>query len=322
MIRPGVDAPLAVSVFDTPEDLGRDLAAAILAALALARRSFVLGCPSGRSLTSTYAALAAQAARERADLSQLVIAMMDEYVREEEGRFVPCPAGAHYSARRFAREEILSRLNRGLPRAKRVTEEHVWLPDPARPADFEARLGDAGGVDLFLLASGASDGHVAFNGPGSSRDSRCRVVDLSETTRRDNVASFPAFARYRRCAAPWSHGRTGDDRGALEVGGARHSRRAQEGRGAPSYGAVRVYTRVAGQHSLRLPKIAPPLGSGRRGRNRGAQIMSAPEGASFAVGIDVGGDQDRRRPGRCFRRRDRLRTDPRHGCRPRTRGGA
>ena len=194
MIRPGVDAPLAVSVFDTPEDLGRDLAAAILAALALARRSFVLGCPSGRSLTSTYAALAAQAARERADLSQLVIAMMDEYVREEEGRFVPCPAGAHYSARRFAREEILSRLNRGLPRAKRVTEEHVWLPDQARPADFEARLGDAGGVDLFFLASGASDGHVAFNGPGSSRDSRCRVVDLSETTRRDNVASFPAFA--------------------------------------------------------------------------------------------------------------------------------
>ena len=95
MIRPGVDATLAVSVFDTPEDLGRDLAAAILAALALARRSFVLGCPSGRSLTSTYVALAAQAARERADLSQLVIAMMDEYVREEEGRFVPCPASAH-----------------------------------------------------------------------------------------------------------------------------------------------------------------------------------------------------------------------------------
>ena len=53
-------APLPSSVFDTPEDLGHDLAAAILSALGRAAdegRRFVLGCPSGRSLQSTYAAL-------------------------------------------------------------------------------------------------------------------------------------------------------------------------------------------------------------------------------------------------------------------------
>ena len=194
---PGVATALAVSVFDTPDDLGRDLAASILAGLGRANgggRRFVLGCPSGRSLRSTYAALGRQGARERTDMSRLVIAMMDEYVVEEEGRFVPCPADAHYSAHRFAREEIRAVLNRDLPRAKRVTQENLWLPDPARPADFDARLRAAGGVDLFLLASGASDGHVAFNPPGSARDSACRVVELAETTRRDNVATFPAFA--------------------------------------------------------------------------------------------------------------------------------
>ncbi len=34
---------------------------------------------------------------------------------------------------------------------------------------------------------------MAFNPPGSPRDSRTRVVALSEETRRDNLETFPAF---------------------------------------------------------------------------------------------------------------------------------
>jgi glucosamine-6-phosphate deaminase len=48
-------------------------------------------------------------------------------------------------------------------------------------------------MDLFLLASGASDGHVAFLPPGSPRDGRTAVVRLAITTRRDNLATFAAF---------------------------------------------------------------------------------------------------------------------------------
>ena len=33
-----------------------------------------------------------------------------------------------------------------------------------------------------------------MNGPGSARDSRTRVVELAESTRRDNLATFPQFA--------------------------------------------------------------------------------------------------------------------------------
>ena len=51
----------------------------------------------------------------------------------------------------------------------------------------------AGGIDLFLLASGASDGHVAFVPPGSRRDGRTAVLAIAESTRRDNLATFPAF---------------------------------------------------------------------------------------------------------------------------------
>jgi glucosamine-6-phosphate deaminase len=70
----------------------------------------------------------------------------------------------------------------------------VWLPDPGDPGAHDARIADAGGVDLFLLASGASDGHVAFVPPGSPRDGRTSVLPLATSTRQDNLATFPGFA--------------------------------------------------------------------------------------------------------------------------------
>jgi len=68
-----------------------------------------------------------------------------------------------------------------------------WAPDPARPEIYDKRLERAGDVDLFILASGASDGHIAFNPPGTSLSSRTRVIKLAETTRADNMVTFPEF---------------------------------------------------------------------------------------------------------------------------------
>ncbi len=46
---------------------------------------------------------------------------------------------------------------------------------------------------MFILASGASDGHVAFNPSGSEQDSDTRVIRLAEQTRQDNLHTFPEF---------------------------------------------------------------------------------------------------------------------------------
>lgn len=67
------------------------------------------------------------------------------------------------------------------------------MPDPEQPAAYDGRLAAAGGVDLFLLASGAGDGHIAFNPPGTQRESTTRIERLAEQTRRDNLATFPEF---------------------------------------------------------------------------------------------------------------------------------
>jgi glucosamine-6-phosphate deaminase len=171
--------PADVRVFDDADELGGALATEILGAYAAAGgRRFLLGCPGGRSLRTTYRALAAR----RPDLRRLVVVMMDEYVADGAA----APAEAHYSCRRFAREELAGPLG--------LRAEQVWIPDPADPADYDERLIAAGGIDLFLLASGASDGHVAFVPPGSPRDGRTAVLALAESTRRDNVATFPEFS--------------------------------------------------------------------------------------------------------------------------------
>ena len=149
----------AVRVFADPDALGEALAREVVAA-----RPRLLGCPGGRSLLTTYHALP--------DLPETTIVMMDEYVP------VP-PASAHYSCRGFADREI-----RG---------GDVWLPEPDDPGAYDDRIDGAGGLDLFLLASGASDGHVAMLGPGAPRDGRTAVVELAESTRRDNLATFPEF---------------------------------------------------------------------------------------------------------------------------------
>ncbi|MGH6929197.1 MAG: 6-phosphogluconolactonase [Dongiaceae bacterium] len=186
-----------VTVFDSPEQLGWSLAGEILDRTRAAlrrRRRFLLGCPSGRSPRTTYQALARRAAEANDNLSHLVIVMMDEYLNADgKGGFVTCPMNAHYSCLGFAFREIQAPINRELPADACIPDHHIWIPDPANPGEYEERLAASGGIDLFLLASGASDGHVAFNPPGTDLDSATRIIALAEETREDNLSTFPQF---------------------------------------------------------------------------------------------------------------------------------
>ena len=156
-------------------------------------RPFVLGCPGGRSPKPVYNALATFAAERQRDLSNLVIVMMDDYLVPSGSGYRRVEPGLHFSCERFAEVEIRAALNAGLPPKHRIPESAVWLPDPDDPGGYERRIEAIGGVDLFILACGASDGHIAFNPPGSARTDRTRIVALADSTRRDNRATFPEF---------------------------------------------------------------------------------------------------------------------------------
>ncbi len=66
----------------------------------------------------------------------------------------------------------------------------AWPPTSRPPArQYEAAIRDAGGVDLQILGIG-TDGHIAFNEPGSSLASRTRIKTLTRQTRIDNARFF------------------------------------------------------------------------------------------------------------------------------------
>lgn len=158
----------------TPADAGALVADLILDAYAQTTGPFHLGCPAGRTPRTTYASLGRLAADRGVDLCRLVVVMMDEFL--VDGALAP--RSAHFSCRRFMDEDVLPHVG---PRT-------VCRPDPDDPAAH-----DEIPIDLYLLASGATDGHVAFNPPGTALDAPTRVVELAESTRRDNLQTFPAF---------------------------------------------------------------------------------------------------------------------------------
>lgn len=146
---------------------------------------FLLGCPTGRTPAPVFEPLAAQLARRGLDPRRLTVVLMDEYLTRDLQVVDP---EEEYSCIGYARRFIVAPIRRACD-----VEPEVWRADPADPAAYDRQIADAGGIDLFLLASGASDGHIAFNQPGSERTSITRIIELGEKTRQDNVATWPSL---------------------------------------------------------------------------------------------------------------------------------
>lgn len=156
-------------------------------------RPFVLGCPGGRTPRSTYNALAEMIKISEQDISHLVIAMMDEFLEENgDGSYTNHGSEKHFSCTGFAKLEIFDVLNSGAPAHGKIPQENIRFPNAFDPQGFEDYLRLIG-VDVFLMASGATDGHVAFNPPGTAITERTRIVKLADETRHDNLGTFPDF---------------------------------------------------------------------------------------------------------------------------------
>lgn len=158
-----------------------------------AGRRYLLGCPGGRTPKPIFKALGRRCAELQLDCSQVVIVMMDDYLQPGAETPTLVPADVHFSCRRFAEHEIRHVVNVGLEPERSIPPESVWFADPAEPAEYDARLNAAGGIDLFLVASGATDGHVAFCGPGADPAGATAIVSLARSTRVDNMSTFPNF---------------------------------------------------------------------------------------------------------------------------------
>ena len=160
------------------EQLGA-LAGDVVARLVRSRRDAVLGLATGSSPRPVYADLLARVRAGTLDLGGVSTFSLDEYVG--------LPQGHPASYRTEIREQLTDPA--GIPPERVHTPPGDADDPPAAAADYERRIEQAGGVDVQLLGLG-SDGHIAFNEPGSSLASRTRIKTLTRRTREDNARFF------------------------------------------------------------------------------------------------------------------------------------
>jgi glucosamine-6-phosphate deaminase len=139
----------------------------------------VLGLPTGSSPLGMYDRLVALYKRGALSFKDVVTFNMDEYVGIPESH----PQSYHS----FMKEHLFSKVDI-LPANTNILNGNA--PDlEAECSRYEAAIQAAGGIELFVGGVG-SDGHIAFNEPGSSLASRTRVKTLTRDTREANSRFF------------------------------------------------------------------------------------------------------------------------------------
>ena len=139
----------------------------------------VLGLATGSSPLRIYDELVRRQQAGEVSFAGATAFTLDEYVG--------LPADHPQRYRNVIASELTDRID--------IDPARVHGPDglaediAAACAAYEEAIAAAGGVDLQILGIG-TDGHVAFNEPGSSLASRTRIKTLTAQTRLDNARFF------------------------------------------------------------------------------------------------------------------------------------
>ena len=155
------------------------IANAIKAKAEVTDAPFVLGLPTRSTPMGTNAELARKCEAGEVSFKNVITFNMDEYVGIPEKH----PESYHS----FMYRNLFDKID--IP-AGNIHILNGNAPDLDKECeDYEMAILDAGGFDLFLGGVG-EDGHLAFNKPFSSLNSRTRVVTLTQDTIEVNSRFF------------------------------------------------------------------------------------------------------------------------------------
>lgn len=144
----------------------------------LERGNPVLGLATGSTPVGLYKKMIADHNSRGTSYKDIITFNLDEYVG--------LPKNHEQSYYTFMHENLFNSID--------IPEENVHIPegDTADPEAAAKAYEDAlkqYKVDLQVLGIG-SDGHIAFNEPGTPFDSETHITDLAEQTIRDNARFF------------------------------------------------------------------------------------------------------------------------------------
>lgn len=151
----------------------------ILAANPTKEKPFVLGLPTGSSPLGVYKQLIELNKKGVVSFKNIITFNMDEYVG--------LPQNHEQSYYTFMWSNFFSHID--------IPSENVNILNgnaedlEAECAAYEAKIKEVGGIDLFMGGIGP-DGHIAFNEPASSLQSRTRQKTLTTDTMIANSRFF------------------------------------------------------------------------------------------------------------------------------------
>lgn len=171
-------------VFRTSTDASKYVASVIADLIrerAAEGRPCVLGLATGSTPVGVYRELIRMHREEGLDFSNVITFNLDEYYPMDPSRL--------QSYRNWMERVFFRHVN--------IPPEQTHVPDGTVPPDqveayceqYERMIQEAGGLDLQILGIGRT-GHIGFNEPGSTIDSRTRLVTLDPVTRKDAASDF------------------------------------------------------------------------------------------------------------------------------------
>lgn len=167
-----------VLVYDSEEQIGI-AAGNYMCGQVLQKPNSVLGLATGSTPLKPYKHMIKLYKKGAVDFSKVTTFNLDEYVNLD--------VNDKNSYHTFMRDNLFDHIN--------IPEENIHFLDgnandlEQECIDYENRIKAAGGIDIQLLGIG-SNGHIAFNEPSDCFQRWSHVVELKESTVKDNSRFF------------------------------------------------------------------------------------------------------------------------------------
>lgn len=157
-------------------------AAKIVASQIVLKPDSILGLATGSTPVGMYNLLADMNKNGEIDFSEVKSFNLDEYY--------PLSADNDQSYHYFMDENLFSKVN--------IKKENTHILDglaenpETECAEFEKKIEQSGGIDLQILGIG-QNGHIGFNEPNASLNSKTHLTDLTESTIKANSRFFESY---------------------------------------------------------------------------------------------------------------------------------
>ena len=141
----------------------------------------VIGLPTGFSPNGVYRELIRMHKEEGLSFINVIVFILDEY----------------YPIEKDSVSSSYNKMCRTFLNHVDILPEHINFPEGDLPINdvfefcrnYERKIEEFGGIDILLLGIGRT-GHIGFNEPGSSLNSRTRLVALDTHSRQDAIKKF------------------------------------------------------------------------------------------------------------------------------------